>query len=168
MSSNIFDISQQIFNNPPQSPKSIQILLDEADNNTIFELLVLFLLEGISTKFTNSDLLNLDNLSEEQLYDKIYFKFHEYLISIGFNIFLKINKLKPLNFQKIVSYFPDKSYNFDFCTLFLFKKQNQGNTNEEIYIEYMPTLKSDSLLDYILIISTKKFMLEIKFDFFIC
>ena len=167
MSSNIFSIASEIFSNQAQDPKSIQFILDQVDYNTIFELLVLFLLEGISIKFDNNDLLNFNNLTKEQLYDKIYFKFREYFISLGFNIYLNIKKFEKLNFRNSFTFFPEKLYTLELCTLFLYKSLGTDETpGTQIFIEYNPTLTSKNLQDYILIIPTTKYLLEIRFDFF--
>ena len=164
MTSNIFSIANKIFSKPPQLPKSIQFILEEANLNTIFELLVLFLLEGISIKFTNEDLQKLDDLDDEQLYDKVYFKFREYFVSMGFNIFLKIMERQKLNYRKYLTFFPDKEYNVDLCT---FIRMENNVNDHQVFFEYVPALKSPDLKDYMLIISTGKYMLNITFDFFL-
>lgn len=160
MGTNIFEIAEKIFLDSPKPKQSIQLELDNSDNNTVFELLVLFIMEGITVKYDNEDFDKLNNLDDNELYDKIYFKFREYLQSIGFNIVLKINPFENLHFSNTPSFYPSKKYDINFCT-FIVKKHE----NNHIFLEYNEVLKSIDLKDYILIIPLNKYLLQISFDF---
>lgn len=165
MNYNIFQIANEIFNREPQQPKSIQLILNlnEYDCSIIFEILVLFLLEGILIKYDNDELNELFLMNEENLYNKIYYKFRQYFNSIGFNIKLNITKIKPLNYKKELSFYKEKTYPLEISTLLLINNDN----NQEIYIEYFPEvqLKSELLENYYVILKTDKYSLEINFSF---
>ncbi len=158
---NILDIAEKIFLNQPKPSCSIQLLLDEADNNTIFEVLVLFLLKGISIKF--NDL----NVSREKVYNHIYSQFNEYFHSFGFNINLNITEYKPLTFSKKLYFCPSEEFNLDMCMLY-----KVYIDNKEIYIDYNSEIVTDLLKNFILVILMKnqngeKYLVNVAFNFYI-
>lgn len=76
-------LAQQLFTNPPKETNSCQLILDQADSEYIFELLINVLIEGIKV------LYGVD-ASLDQVTDTIYHKLREYFHSIGFNVKLEI------------------------------------------------------------------------------
>ena len=163
MNFNIIQIADEIFNKNPQQPNSIQLIIQNVDISIIFEILVLFLFQGIIIKYDNYELNDLFFLDDkDKLYDKIYYKFSEYFNSIGFRIKLNIIDLIPLNYKnKLVFY--DKIYPLEFTILLLI---NYNNNIENIYIDYIPGLISEKLENYYLIIKTNKYSLQINFSYY--
>ncbi len=157
---NIADIASTIFKSDPLESCSIQFILDNIDINSLFEILTLVLLEGIKIKYDNTDLSILDDLTETQIYDTFFFQFNEYFNSFGFNIKLNIKTEIPrvISSNKLV--YNNEEYNFNMCTLF---KEYYDDKTYCFY--YNPLIESDSLKKLSLNILTKKYMLEIIFDF---
>lgn len=75
------ELAQALFSKPPQAARSCQLLLDNVDNEYVFELLLNILLEGVDVLYgKESDITDVN--------DKIYFELKEYFQSLGFNLTL--------------------------------------------------------------------------------
>lgn len=78
-------IAEKIFNENPKKPNTIQLGVDEIDDEYVFELLLNILLEGIFVKYGDEfkpDYLTIDKLE----------KLNEYMKSMGFTVKKHYNK----------------------------------------------------------------------------
>ena len=142
----IVDISKIIYKDDPKSPRSINLQIDSTTENVneIYEVLVLFLLEGINNKV----LPNINKLTQNNFNDfmkKNISLIQKYFMSIGCNFNCQIlskKQAKKYNYTRVPNFYVRNKYNFDFCLLHKYYKN--GKTQ---LINYNPKRKMQNLID---------------------
>lgn len=81
-------IAENIFSSPPDNPNTKQLLLDEADNEFVFEILINILLEGLKVK----DYFNKENLKNSRIKNFVELISDDYIININENNLLDLYK----------------------------------------------------------------------------
>jgi hypothetical protein len=152
-SADIFSIAEVIFNNEPYGPRTIELSLEEnTDTPTLFEILSLFLLEGIEIliKRGKIDSAKLDVEDKVREYCQLL---NKYMRSIGFDITrnIQIDDGK-IEMKDSLSFETRKNYIFKVNALY----------QDEIYRPYITD--TGLLTDLVLCISTGKYILKISFD----
>jgi len=161
----IFEIAQEIFTTDFKTPQSIQFFIDTVDNNILFEILTLFLLEGIKIKVFNNqdvDFTELDDIDKDKIIESIYV-LKPYFYSIGFNFNVKLIDCDKINlkFEKKLSFYSIKEYKYDLCTIYKDKTNNSENNNVMVY--YNPFIQAPDLKYLYLYLNTERYVLEITF-----
>ena len=112
-------LAQTLFSKPPQAAKSCQLILDNVDNEYVFELLLNVLLEGVDVLYgKDSDIADVNDI--------VYYQLKEYIASLGFNLNLDI-KENDENVDKLI--FTDLSKEDYYC-------QIKKNDFPDYFIEY--------------------------------
>ena len=126
----IFTVAEKVFSTAPQEPFSIQLQLEDfGDTNTIFEIVSLFLYEGVEKRIAK----NLDNVSEKNI--KIISSiFVQYFKSVGFNITMDVvsdNKaVREMSLSSEPTFQTDRKYNFLMASII---KQVRNQKQYEFY-----------------------------------
>jgi len=162
----ISQLSDKIYSEEPQGPRSIGLELDTATNNVneAFEVVSLILLEGINRKIIQSPKLQQTDLNMNRFIQQKVQTLREYCQSISVDFKLTIlNKkdVKRVDFMdRPVFYTKDK---FPFFMAFLFKTVRKGKQYEFMYNPGRSKLTC--LKDGILVLKIQNYHYKIQFNY---
>lgn len=163
-------LAETIFSQTPRKKNSCQLLLDQADHEYIFELLLKTVASGINVLYG-------DKAEISQITSDIKVLLNEYIESIGFTLTIETTD-KPDDLHKL--FFTDLSNEIHYCQVKLndypdhfisYTKKHSGHDKYEDKYKFMLNghnnkIKRSSLADYYCIYfnkeQTKKF--KISFD----
>ena len=123
---NILEIADEIFSMSASSPGSIRMEIERLDNNILYEILSLFLMIGIDTKYHDS-ITNIDKLPKELIQSKMISDLRNYFKSFGFDFDVEIGEKKDYEQVKFLNtpvYFNKKKFTFESASMFGTKYYN--------------------------------------------
>lgn len=166
----ISNLSEKIYKNEPQGANSIRLDLDTLTTNSaeIFEIISIFLLDGIEKKIINNKQLlegNLDdNKKVKTFINKRVLLLKQYCHSIGLDF--KINVLtkkdiKTITMQNIPLFYTKNKYSFFMA--FLYKTYRKG---KEYTFMYNPgKSKFNDIKDGLMFLNIKNNFFKIQFNY---
>lgn len=162
----IKSLAEVIYKEDPKAPREIQIELDTitSDVSEAFEVISLFLLEGITRKIINSPKINRDNLNVKRfIQDKIMI-LKQYCQSIGVDFKVDIISKKVVQricfYDRPIFYTKEK---YPFFMTFLFKTVRRGKQYD---FQYNPgRSRLNKLNDGILILKIQNHHFKIQFKY---
>jgi hypothetical protein len=162
-------LAEEIFLNKPKEKNSCQLLLDQTDNEYIFELLLKFVVHGMNILFgENVKIENIDLKSKIML--------NEYLNSIGFSIHIQV-KEKEKDMPKLL--FTDLTKNNYYCQIKLndfpdyflkYAEKYSGHTKYSDKYRYIlngrnSQIERNKLNDYYCLYLTENKKIKINFNY---
>jgi hypothetical protein len=152
---NVLEIAQKIFERDAGMPNSIRLEIERLDNNILYEVLSLFLMEGIDMKYQSS-IKNIDRLPKELLEAKMIKDLRNYFKSFGFDFDVEIgdsSNYEQVKFVNTPIYFDKKTYCFESASMFLERYYNPFKT------------KATELKDLKLLLRVGKYVFEVTFKY---
>ena len=124
-------IAENIFLNEPDVPNTKQLILEECDNEFVFEILINILLEGLKLKkyFNEDNLKKSKIINFVELYNEDYIininennliNLYKYFLSLGFII-----KIEIINYNQYIKLTNDK-FKKRFCSILPIPLLNEG------------------------------------------
>ena len=115
-------IAENIFSNDPSEPNTNQLILEEGDNEFVFEILVNILLEGLKLKnyfnleiLKNSKIKNFVELVSNNyilnINEKDTINLYKYFLSLGFII-----KIEVINYNEYIK-LTNENYKNRYCSI---------------------------------------------------
>ena len=162
----IKEIARQIYKDEPKHPRSIQLQLDTISNDVgqVWEVVSLFLLEGIEQKIMKHPKLQNEDLNIKKFIQEQTYLLKQYCNSINVDFTLSMitkNEVKSIDFIDRPLFFTKDKYSFYMTFLYkCFRK------NKEYLFKYNPgRSKLNTIKDGVMLIQIENHYFKIKLNF---